>query len=51
MSFSDINGESVLVTSSVASIEFYDEKAVYTYGGVSRKIPENSNLSIELPFE
>lgn len=51
VSFSDINGESVLVASSVASIEFYDEKAVYTYGGVSREIPENSNLSIELPFE
>ena len=51
VSFSDTNGESVLVASSVASIEFYDEKAVYTYGGVSREIPENSNLSIELPFE
>ncbi len=51
VSFSDINGEKLSISSEAASIEFYDEKAVYTYGGVSREISENSNLSIELPFE
>ena len=51
VSFSDINGESVSIFSSDASIDFFTEKVVYTYDGVERKIYKNSDVSIELPLE